>query len=97
VASIFLSSAYKPFFSRVVVLTRNPASLKSLYFASLGAELRHIPEGTVAIKDALKSALRGVDVLINALNICAGMLSELLLESALNAGVRVYFPSGFGM
>ncbi|KAI0059293.1 NAD(P)-binding protein [Artomyces pyxidatus] len=95
IARTLLSHTYRPFFSRVVVLTRDSASQNARMLADLGADV-HVLWGD--IHDALRSALRGVDVLINALGRAPGSeVPDALIQIAAEARVALYFPSEFGV
>ncbi|KAG8979551.1 hypothetical protein FRB94_011296 [Tulasnella sp. JGI-2019a] len=79
-------------FSRVLVLTRNPQSEKASALGSLGAKL-------VQVDGALQpDVLKGVDVLVNTLGLTVSSeVSDSLFEAAIAAGVKVYFPSEYGI
>lgn len=91
VTRAFLSSAFYPSqINRVVVLTRDATSAKAQELQSLGAE---IYDGTV---DA--NALQGIDVVVNTYSQYSDSdVSENLAKAAAEAGVKVYFPSEYGM
>ena len=98
-ARIFLESSLKSSFSRVICFTRDAMSPKAHELASIGADIRQTPPEDVTgdkLRQVLKEYLRGVDVLVNALSTPAGELKEALVETAVEVGVKVYFPSEFG-
>lgn len=91
VAHVFLSAAFRPSqVNRVVVLTRDASSAKVKELQSLGAE---IYDGTIDAK-----ALQGIDVVVNTYSQYSPTeVSENLAKAAADAGVKVYFPSEYGM
>jgi len=99
VARVFLDEAFRPSFSRVLVLTRNTTSPSARALAGLGAELHQTTWSSDDEEDAkkLRETLRGVDVVVNVLGGSTGAQEmNALLEAAVDAGVRVYFPSEYG-
>ncbi|THH05095.1 hypothetical protein EW146_g9997 [Bondarzewia mesenterica] len=102
ICPIFLTTPFKVFFSRVVVITRNADTERAVYLASLGAEVHRVPAGFqngLSSKEALRTALRSVDVLINVLGHTAESerFAGELVDAALDSDVAVYFPSEFGV
>ncbi|KDQ52019.1 hypothetical protein JAAARDRAFT_40622 [Jaapia argillacea MUCL 33604] len=99
VAETFLSPPYRPFFSRVVCLTRDISSATAQRTTSLGAEVHEVDiGGDEGQRDSLKKALTEVDIVISALpGKCPVSVRDELFDVALEAGVRVYFPSEFGI
>ncbi|KAG8914161.1 hypothetical protein FRC01_004197 [Tulasnella sp. 417] len=91
VTRAFLSSAFHPSqVNRVVVLTRDASSAKAQELQSLGAE---IYGGPVDAK-----ALQGIDVVVNTYSqYLPPEVSDDLAKAAAEAGVKVYFPSEYGM
>lgn len=91
VAHVFLSAAFRPSqVNRVVVLTRDASSAKVKELQSLGAE---IYDGIIDAK-----ALQGIDVVVNTYSQYSPTeVSENLAKAAAEAGVKVYFPSEYGM
>ena len=82
-------TAYRPFFPRVIALVRDAKSSAAEKLASAGAEVYRLDDA---------NALSGVDVLVSTLNVSAvSDVQDALFDRALSAGVRVYFPSEFGM
>ncbi|KAH9949131.1 hypothetical protein B0H21DRAFT_729657 [Amylocystis lapponica] len=94
VSEIFLTS-YRPFFSRVLALVRDPYSNGSIVLAAKGAELHHVTETDP--RPSLEKALRGVDVVINVLGAASADFKDALFDVALKSGAKVYFPSEFGV
>lgn len=99
IASVFLESPYKPFFSRVIVITRSAQSANARRLKSFGATLHEIPTTSDrhVQKQALNEALKSVDVVIDVLNHEANELANDLFEAALAQNVCVYVPSEFGV
>lgn len=99
IASVFLGPQYKPFFSRVVAITRSAQSENAKRLESLGAVLCEVPAGSdrEAHKQALNDALKSTDVVIDVLNHEAEELAEDLFEVALAQNACVYIPSEFGV
>ncbi|OCH93284.1 NAD(P)-binding protein [Obba rivulosa] len=93
-SEVFLTT-YRPFFSSVRVLVRDPSSEAARALAQKGAEVHHIDLSN--LHDSLSAALRGVDVVVNALATSAAELSDAVFDAALESGVRVYFPPEFGV
>lgn len=79
-------------FDRVVILTRNPTSDSARALEALGAEL-------LLLKAPIQAgALKGIDVLVNATGShVPANESDALFKEAAASGVKVYFPSEFGM
>ncbi|KAG8983576.1 hypothetical protein FRB94_007507 [Tulasnella sp. JGI-2019a] len=78
---------------RVLILTRNLDGEKAKVLEGLGARLVKL-DGPIQA-----GALKGVDVLVNSLsggNVPAET-SDSLVKEAVASGVKVYFPSEFGM
>ena len=90
-----LTTTFKPFFSRVVALSRSYSSPDATRLAELGAEVRQMPDGLVL--DSLVEQLKGVDIFVNALGSTDLESKNALARAAITAGVAVYFPSEFGM
>ncbi|KAG9017074.1 hypothetical protein FRB90_001853 [Tulasnella sp. 427] len=87
----FLSSTFRPSqVNRVVVLTRDGSSDTAKELKSLGAEIQ---EGPIDAK-----ALQGIDVVVNAFSqYAAPEVGDNLARAAAEAGVKVYFPSEYGV
>lgn len=85
----------------MVVFTRNAASPAALDLAAQGAEVVKVTfDGGDPVDAAtLKRALVGVDVVVNAIvsTPVAAPGMKVLVKAAVDAGVRVYFPSEFGV
>ena len=94
IAPIFLED-YKPFFSSVVGLVRNPTSDAAKALADAGVELRQVSASDSA--DTVANTLRGIDILVNVLNTDAAAFKDVVAEAAVKAGVSVYFLSEFGV
>ncbi|KAG9018159.1 hypothetical protein FRB90_012067 [Tulasnella sp. 427] len=76
--------------NRVVVLSRDDSSPVAQELKELGAEVH---TGTVTVE-----SLKGIDVVINAWGFTVpGEIKDSLVKTAAEAGVRVYFPSEFGV
>jgi len=97
VTEVFLSPRYSERFSKVIALVRDPSSTNAQSLAAKGAQLHRVSED-----DALASftkALQGVDVLVNLLPV-PGTQPEMMdaaVDAAIKEGVKVYFPSEFGV
>ncbi|KAG8995392.1 hypothetical protein FRB94_009183 [Tulasnella sp. JGI-2019a] len=79
-------------FSRILILTQNPNGEKAKALESLGAEL-------VRVEGALQpGVLKGVDVLVNTQgSVVPPETSDSLFKEAVASGVKVYFPSEYGI
>ena len=94
VSEVFLTT-YRPFFSRVLALVRDPSSEGAKALAAQGAELHQVSDANPG--PSLAQALRGVDVVVNVLGAASAEFKDALFDAALGADVKVYFPSEFGM
>lgn len=74
---------------RVIAFTRNPTSEVSLELTAAGAELV-VPSPTAA-------TFKDVDVFINSSNPAKDSTQDDYAKAAIDAGVKVYFPSEFGL
>ncbi|KAG8882833.1 hypothetical protein FRB97_007657 [Tulasnella sp. 331] len=91
VAKAFLN-LHPETFSRVVILTRNPKSDSAKALEVLGADLLQV-NGPIHA-----GALKGVDVLVNVLGTGVPVEeSDALFKEAAASGVKVYFPSEYGI
>ncbi|KAG8894336.1 hypothetical protein FRC00_009080 [Tulasnella sp. 408] len=90
ISKTLLSSVYRPSqVGRVVVLSRDDSSPVALELKALGAEIHTGP--------VQADTLKGIDVVINALGFMVpGDIKNALVKAAVDAGVKVYFPSEFG-
>ncbi|KAI1791501.1 NAD(P)-binding protein [Ganoderma leucocontextum] len=87
---------FRPSFSRVRILTRDPASTKSQQLASKGAELVKVSEGADAHK-LLDEAFADTDVIVNALPGSAPEDTQrAILQAAARSSAKVYFLDEFG-
>ena len=79
-------------------MTRDKNAKKSQELADLGADVVEAPDPSNpdAIADMAK-ILKGVDVVVSLLNAAAGEMKDTLLKALIKAGVRVYFPTEYGM
>ncbi|KAH8116734.1 NAD-binding protein [Phellopilus nigrolimitatus] len=98
ITETFLTT-FKPFFSRVIVFTRDPTSPKAQGLAALGAELAQFSFDQSSSESAgrLQESLKGVDIVANVLNQVDVRLKDMLAEAAVEVGAKVYFPSEFGV
>ena len=84
----------------MIVLTRNANSPAALELAVQGAEIIKVTfdDGDPEDVATLKHALVGIDVVVNAIasSPVAASGMKVLVKAAVEAGVRVYFPSEFG-
>ncbi|KAF8517682.1 NAD-binding protein [Hysterangium stoloniferum] len=94
ISRVVLTEPYRPFFSRVVLLVRNPASPVAQELKELGGEL-----AKVDVKDsaAMGGVLRDVDIVVNALGPGDQDASDSLLEAVLANRILLYIPSEFGV
>lgn len=86
-------TTFKPFFSRVVVISRSTSSSKAQSLAALGAELIQ----TSFDEKELLEALKGIDIVVNALGSTELRTKDAIAEAVVGASVAIYFPSEFGM
>ena len=83
---------FRPSFSRVRILTREPASAKSQKLASKGAELVKLGD-----HKAFDEAFAGTDVIVNALPGSAPEATQhAILQAAARSNAKVYFLGEFG-
>ncbi|KAG8912108.1 hypothetical protein FRC00_005272 [Tulasnella sp. 408] len=76
--------------NRVVVLSRDDSSPVAQELKTLGAEIHTGP--------VKADTLKGIDVVINAWGFTVpGDIKNALVKAAVDAGVKVYFPSEFGV
>lgn len=87
--------SYKPFFSTVIGLVRDPSSAAATSLAEAGVDIRKVSESDSA--DSVAEVLRGVDVVVNVLNSNAAAFKDVIGEAAIKAGAKVYFLSEFGV
>ncbi|EJD02544.1 NAD-binding protein [Fomitiporia mediterranea MF3/22] len=95
-----LLTTFKPFFHRVVALTRDASLSRAQTLAALGAEVTQIrldEEHSDNINDNLRNALKGTDIVVNVLGVTSARVKDVVAEAAIEAGVKVYFPSEFGV
>ncbi|THG98277.1 hypothetical protein EW145_g7451 [Phellinidium pouzarii] len=98
VSEAFLTT-FKPFFSRILILSRNLSSSRAQALSALGAELVHVRLDEVNPENAksLQDVFAGIDILVNVLGRSDACVHDMLAEAAIQAGVKVYFPSEFGI
>ncbi|KAI5121372.1 hypothetical protein M0805_001185 [Coniferiporia weirii] len=94
-----LLTTFKPFFSRVIALTRDSSSSKAQDLAALGAELAEVrlDGGGEEIVAQLRNAFQGVDIVVNVLGMTDALVKDVVAQEAIGAGAKVYFPSEFGI
>ncbi|KAM0538399.1 hypothetical protein ACHAPP_001070 [Verticillium nonalfalfae] len=90
IVQALLSDQLRPRFRELVVLARNESE-KTASLRSKGATVRLYSEGN------LKSALEGVNVLINTVGATGHHFKEQLLRALPQSSVKLYFPSEFGV
>ena len=91
---IFLTE-YRASFPRVLALVRNPSADAAKALAAAGAELYQVDEANAGA--AYEKALQGVDVLVNVQSGVPVAGRNVLFDAAVKSGVKVYFPSEFGL
>ncbi|KAG8947804.1 hypothetical protein FRC04_010290 [Tulasnella sp. 424] len=91
ISKTLLSPVYRPSqVNRVVVLSRDDSSPVAQELKALGAEIHTGP--------VTADTLKGIDVVINAWGFMVpGDIKNALVRAAVEAGVKVYFPSEFGV
>jgi len=89
-----LSPEYRPFFKRVICPTRDANSSAAKALADLGAEVRQVDPASA---QAWKNVLKGVDVVVNTMAGQVVDVNNLIADAAVESGVKVYFPSEFGV
>ena len=90
-------------FSKIIAFTRDPSSRSARALAALSSSI-DVRKVTLDPDDAddvarLRAALQGVDVVVNTVTALYATARgfNLLVDEAIDAGVRVYFPSEFGV
>lgn len=85
----------------MIVLTRSSASPAVRSLAANGATICEVDlaDGLNAKErqEDLRNALKGVDVLVDVLAHYVEPAKTALFQAALDTGVKVYFPSEFGV
>lgn len=94
VTKVFLAE-YGSSFSRILALVRNPSSDAAKALAAAGAELVQIDDSNAG--PSYEKALQGVDVLVNVQSGVSVASRNTLFDAALKAGVKVYFPTEYGL
>jgi len=94
VVNVFLTS-YRPFFSRVIAVVRDPSSPAAKALAEQGAEIRHVNPADPLL--SFTQAFEGVDAVINVVGKSPLEYKDTLFQAALKSGVKVYFPSEYGV
>ncbi|TPX42363.1 hypothetical protein CcCBS67573_g10517 [Chytriomyces confervae] len=90
--------ATKAEFDSIILLTRDPDSVASKALTAAGAEARKIPsELSAAAIPALVEALKRVDVLVSIVGAQALADQVHLIHASVQAGVKRFFPSEFGV
>lgn len=94
-----LLTTFKPFFSRIVALTRDATSSRARELAALGAEVVEIRLEDIKPSDEehIRSAMRELDIMVNVLGPASAQAKDLIAAAAIESGVKVYFPSEFGV
>ena len=100
-----LSEPINTHFSRVIVLSRDSTSEKSVVLEKAGAEVVQVSledesdTGNEKAIEGLTKLLKDVsaDIVVNALsNEASARSKDNLVVAAVNSGVKVYFPNDFG-
>ncbi|OQU95249.1 hypothetical protein CLAIMM_01483 isoform 1 [Cladophialophora immunda] len=94
----FLSDELRTRLSGFVLLARRQTARTERWRDRLGAEVRIIEEeGEECDENDLIMALDGVDVLINAISSSGAKLRDKIARALPKTGVKLYFPSEFGV
>ncbi|EJF62713.1 NAD(P)-binding protein [Dichomitus squalens LYAD-421 SS1] len=94
VSNAFLTD-FRPSFSRIRVLTRDPSSQKAQDLASKGAEL--IQYSGDELEKSFDEVFAGADVIVNALPGGADKeTKQAIIKAIARSGAKVYFLSEFG-
>ncbi|KIY00745.1 uncharacterized protein Z520_03410 [Fonsecaea multimorphosa CBS 102226] len=95
----FLSDELRPRLSGFVLLARRHTARTERWRDQLGAEVRIVEEdgGDECDENDLVMALDGVDVLINAISTSGARLRDKIASALPRTGVKLYFPSEFGV
>ncbi|GJJ09344.1 hypothetical protein Clacol_003566 [Clathrus columnatus] len=94
ISKVFLSPSYRPFYSEVRLFVRDTGSLKAKELAQLGGTLVKVD---MHDHEALNKALKGVDVVINALGGPDHEAKSKLLDGVLASNAILYIPSEYGV
>ncbi|EED77737.1 predicted protein [Postia placenta Mad-698-R] len=95
VTAVYLSDQYRTHFSKVIVVVRDPESPGARKLAEAGAELRRVDAANAL--SSFTRAFSGVDVVVNTVSNAPVRYHDALFDGALQSGVKVYFPSEFGL
>lgn len=90
-----LLNHYQNVFQTIIVFTRSASSPKAQLLATRGAQIREID--TSSNHKDFRHLFHGVDALVETLAHYNEDIKLRLFRAALDAGVKVYFPSEFGM
>lgn len=94
VTNTLLSSEYKSKYTSVILLSRKPTE-QTQEWTSQGAT--HIALGDSPSPSDLKAALKGVTILVSAINTAGASLRDALVQVLPETEVKLYFPSEFGV
>ncbi|EED84085.1 predicted protein [Postia placenta Mad-698-R] len=95
VTAVYLSDQYRTHFSKVIAVVRDPESPGARKLAEAGAELRRVDAANAL--SSFTRAFSGVDVVVNTVSNAPVRYHDALFDGALQSGVKVYFPSEFGL
>ncbi|EED84086.1 predicted protein [Postia placenta Mad-698-R] len=94
VAEAFLNH-YRSQFSKVIAVVRDPTSVASRKLAEAGVELRQVDQ--IDTVPSFARAFAGADVVVSAVSNAPLEYHDALFDAAFQNGVKVYFPSDFGV
>jgi len=94
ITTTILSPEYRSKYNSIVLFSRK-ATEQTQKWTSQGAT--HITLGDSPSASDLKSALEGVNILVNAINTSGASLRDTLVKILPETEVKLYFPSEFGV
>ncbi|KAF8588228.1 isoflavone reductase family protein [Ramaria rubella] len=94
ISKTILKQPYRIYFSRIILLVRNPATPISQELKGLGGELVQVDINDPIV---LNKSLKGVDILINVLGTQDHHAKDKILDAVLANNILLYIPSEFGV